>query len=177
MPYPDLWGMLGYQTNATMFMEAFRGVSNIVLTDNPSYTVDDFKATFPVFPIVDEWDPETPSIPQEFFNMILAMANASIKYDRYKNAWKYMMGLYLAHFFTLFLQTQSGDPTAENALKGALPTGVKSSKSVDGLSVSYDFMGVSEDLKGYGTWKLTAYGQQLATLSKLYGIGGMWVNG
>ena len=35
MPIPDLWQMLGYQNNATMFMEAFSGTSNTILTDNP----------------------------------------------------------------------------------------------------------------------------------------------
>ena len=51
------------------------------------------------------------------------------------------------------------------------------SKSVDGLSISYDLLGITDDLQGYGTWKLTAYGQQLVTLTKIYGHAGMWVNG
>ena len=46
-----------------------------------------------------------------------------------------------------------------------------------GLSISYDLLGITDDLQGYGTWKLTAYGQQLVTLTKIYGHAGMWVNG
>ena len=76
------------------------------------------------------------------------------------------------------MRTQQGDPSAENALKGSIPAGIASSKSVDGLSISYEFMGLQEDFAGYGTWKLTTYGQQLITLTKAYGhAGGMWVNG
>ena len=87
------------------------------------------------------------------------------------------MCLYIAHYMTLFLMTQNGDPGAQAALSGALPRGIASSKSVDGLSISYDFMDTASDLKGYGTWKYTIYGQQLATITKMYGHGGMWVTG
>lgn len=177
MPTPDFWQMLGYQNNATMFMEAFNGVSNIVLTDNPEFTQEDFTNTFPVFPISDSFDPENPSIPAPFFNMVMAMANSTIKYGRYKGQWKYLMCLYMAHYFTLFLQTQKGDANAQSALQGAMPTGVATSKSVDGLSISYDLMGMTDDLSGYGTWKYTIYGQQLVTMAKIYGHAGMWVNG
>ena len=117
------------------------------------------------------------NIPVAFFNLILSMANKSIKYDRYYDSWKYLMCLYIAHFCVLYLQTQKGDADSQKALQGALPTGVATSKSVDGLSISYDLLGISDDLNGYGTWKYTAYGQQLATLTKMYGIAGMWVNG
>ena len=177
MPTPDFWQMLGYQNNATMFMEAFSGVSNIVITDNPEFTQEDFTSTFPVFPITDSFDSENPSIPTAFFNMVMAMANSTIKYDRYKGQWKYLMCLYMAHYFTLFLQTQKGDANAQSALQGAMPSGVATSKSVDGLSISYDLMGMTDDLSGYGTWKYTIYGQQLVTLTKMYGHAGMWVNG
>ena len=105
------------------------------------------------------------------------MAQASIKKDRYNSAWEFLMGLYVAHNLVLYMRTQQGDPSAENALKGSIPTGIASSKSVDGLSISYEFMGLQEDFIGYGTWKLTTYGQQLITLTKAYGHAGMWVNG
>lgn len=177
MPILDLWQMLGYQNNATMFMEAFSGVSNTILTDNPEFTMEDFQSIFPVFPISDDFDSDNPSIPTAFFNLVLAMADKAIKYGRYKGQWKYLMCLYLAHYFTLFLQTQKGDADAQKALQGAMPTGVATSKSVDGLSISYDLMGMSDDLNGYGTWKYTIYGQQLITLTRMYGHAGMWVNG
>lgn len=166
--------ILGDSNNAYIMMEVFRSASNVILSDNPEFTLCDFTSIFPVFIISDSIQD---SIPIEVYNLFYNMANASIKYKRYYNSWKYCMCLYIAHYLTLYLQTQNGDPGAQSALAGAIPKGIASSKSVDGLSISYEFMGAAEDLEGYGTWKYTIYGQQLATITKMYGHGGVWVNG
>lgn len=167
--------ILGDSNNAYMMMEVFRGASNVILTDNPEFTRDDFNEIFPIFRLQDvNYNQE--DIPVEVFNLFYNMANKSLKYDRFKSVWKYCMCLYIAHYMILYLMTQNGDPGAQSALAGSLPRGVASSKSVDGLSISYDFMGAAEDLSGYGTWKYTIYGQQLATITKIYGHGGMWVS-
>lgn len=166
--------LLGYSNNAKIMMEVFSGSSNVILTDNPEFTQADFSQVFPVFLISDT---EENAIPVAVFNLFKAMADKSIKYDRFNSNWKYCMCLYIAHFLVLYIRTQSGDPGAQSALSGALPFGVATSKSVDGLSISYDLLGTTDDFSGYGTWKLTMYGQQLITLTKIYGHGGMWVNG
>lgn len=168
--------ILGDSNNAYMMMEVFRGASNVILTDNPDFTRDDFNEIFPVFKLQDGTEIKQDEIPIEVFNLFYNMANKSLKYDRFKSVWKYCMCLYIAHYMILYLMTQNGDPGAQSALAGSLPRGVASSKSVDGLSISYDFMGAAEDLSGYGTWKYTIYGQQLATITKIYGHGGMWVS-
>lgn len=168
--------ILGDSNNAYMMMEVFRGASNVILTDNPEFTRDDFSSIFPVFKLQDGTEVKQDEIPEEVFNLFYNMANKSLKYDRFKSVWKYCMCLYIAHYMILYLMTQNGDPGAQSALAGSLPRGVASSKSVDGLSISYDFMGAAEDLSGYGTWKYTIYGQQLATITKVYGHGGMWAN-
>lgn len=180
MAYIDLVGMLGYTNNAYMMMETFRGSSNVILTDNPEYTLEMFQKVFKNFCIEGGTiEPEDGSekIPIEVFNLFVGMAQASIKKDRYKSNWEYLMGLYIAHNLFLFLKASQGDPGATSALSFSLPFGIASSKSVDGLSISYDFLGSQEDYAGYGTWKLSMYGQQLITLTKIYGHGGMWVNG
>ena len=89
------------------------------------------------------------------------------------------MCLYVAHMMVLYMQMiqNPNDDSMANVLRNALPTGISTSKSVDGLSISYDLMGLESDFSGYGTWKLTKYGQQLITLSRIYGKPGMWVNG
>lgn len=166
--------ILGDSNNAYIMMEVFRSASNVILSDNPEFTLCDFNSVFPNFIISDS---VKDSIPLEVYNLFYNMANASIKYKRYYNSWKYCMCLYIAHYITLFLQTQNGDPGAQSVLAGAIPKGIASSKSVDGLSISYEFMGAAEDLEGYGTWKYTIYGQQLATITKMYGHGGVWANG
>lgn len=169
--------ILGDSNNAYMMMEVFRGASNVILTDNPEFTRVDFNSIFPVFKLQDGTEIQQGDIPEEVFNLFYNMANKSLKYDRYKSQWKYCMCLYIAHYMILYLQTQNGDPSAQSALVGSIPRGIASSKSVDGLSISYDFMDAATDLSGYGTWKYTIYGQQLATITKMYGHGGMWVTG
>ena len=169
----DLVSMLGYTNNAYIMVEAFRSSANVILTDNPEYTKEMFLESFPVFST--SFDDNT--IPEYVFNLFVGMAQASIKKDRYNSAWEFLMGLYVAHNLVLYMRTQQGDPSAANALKGSIPTGIASSKSVDGLSISYEFMGLQEDFNGYGTWKLTTYGQQLITMTKSFGRAGMWING
>lgn len=179
MAYIDLVGMLGYTNNAYMMMETFRGSSNVILTDNPEYTLEMFQKVFKNFCIEGgtiEPKDGSEKIPTEVFNLFVGMAQASIKKDRYKSNWEYLMGLYIAHNLFLFLKASQGDPGATSALSSSLPFGIASSKSVDGLSISYDFLGSQEDYAGYGTWKLSMYGQQLITLTKIYGHGGMWCN-
>ncbi len=166
--------LLGYSNNAKIMMEVFGGSSNVILTDNPEFTQEDFSKIFPVFVISDE---EDSGVPVAVYNLFKAMADKSIKFDRFHSNWKYLMCLFIAHFLVLYIRTQQGDPGSQSALSGSLPFGVASSKSVDGLSISYDFLGATEDFSGYGTWKLTTYGQQLITLTKIYGHAGMWVNG
>lgn len=168
----DFYNMLGYTNNAYIFNAVFGNPSSIILTDNPPFTQQEFSSIFPVFVIGNN------GIPQEVFSLFLAMANACIKEARYKSQWKYMMGLFIAHNLTLYLRANEGDPGAESALKNSNPTlGIAQSKSVDGLSISYELLNAATDLAGYGTWNLTTYGQQLATMSKLYRGMGMFVNG
>ena len=169
--------LLGYTNNACMMMETFAGASNVILTDNPTFEQSEFTAVFPVFKLATSGTTGTDEIPQAVYNLFKAMADGAIKYDRYYTNWKYLMCLYIAHYLTLYLETQSGTPGSSAALAGALPRGIASSKSVDGLSVSYEFMDVASGMEDYGTWKLTTYGLQLITLTKIYGHGGMLVNG
>lgn len=163
--------MMGYQNNARIFdVDVFGSPSNVFVTDNPPFTIlEDFLPVFPQF---------TSTVPGCVLNMFYTIADAAIKEKRYKNSWKYMMCLYIAHLATLYLQAvDDANADAGSILNKALPRGLVSSKSVDGLSISYDFGGVNEDLAGYGTFKYTVFGQQLITFARIYGIPGMWING
>lgn len=175
----NFFNMLGYTNNAYIFNSVFGNPSNIFLTDNPPYTLSDFQVVCPIFTILETppVNQNTWYIPYAVFNFFLGMANACIKEKRYNSQWKYFMALFIAHHLILYMRANSGDPSAENALKGSNPTlGIAQSKSVDGLSISYEILNAASDLEGYGTWNLTTYGQQLVTLTKPYGHGGLWVN-
>ena len=163
--------MLGYQNNANIFnVDIFNSPSNVYVTDNPAFSIEgDFNTVFPQFQA---------NVPGCVLNMFYTIADAALKEKRYKKSWKYMMCLYIAHLATLYLQTAGDvDDSKSKVLASVLPKGIATSKSVDGLSISYDFMDMGSDLAGYGTFKLTSFGQQLITYAKMYRGMGMWVNG
>ena len=141
--------------------------SNIRGGDNPPYSKETFLALYPQF---------KDKVPEAFLDMYTSLANASLSYQRYYDAWEMVMGLFIAHFCTLYLQTaaEPGSTAAEILAAGEL-RGLQASKSVGGVSISYDYNTALSGLDEWGGWTTTAYGAQFATLAKLYGKGGMVV--
>jgi hypothetical protein len=142
---------------------------------NPPYGVEDFYNTFPQFfnPPEEVPDgggpgPPVPLVPMAVLQMYINLAHSCISYAIFRDAWFLCMGLFIAHWLTLYLQT-ADDPLAGET------TGLISSKSVDGVSVSYDNNAVTSDMEGFGMYKSTSYGEQLATWAKLMGLGGLYV--
>ena len=135
--------------------------------DNPNYTTETFLARYPQF---------EGKVPEAFLDMYIGLANASLSYKRYFDAWEMVMGLFIAHFCTLYLQTAvDANSTAAEILTAGELRGLQTSKSVGGVSYSYDYGTALAGLDAWGGWTTTAYGVQLATLAKLYGKGGMVV--
>ena len=147
--------------------------SNVAQGSNPSFTAADFLAVFPQFSAAD---PDVTLIPDDLLDLFIAMADASIKENRFHSQWKYATCLYVAHFATLFLQTQTGPAnTAAQVVATAQAMFPRASKSVGDVSVSYDTSAINNDLPGWAAWKSTIYGQQLATIARMVGRGGMYV--
>jgi hypothetical protein len=118
-----------------------------------------------------------PYAPEAVVEMYVKLADACVKASRYHEAWRMCMGLFVAHFLTLYMQAMA-DPdnaTLQTVAAAGQSRGLTASKSVDGVSASYDFSAVMQDLDGWASWKLTAFGVQYATLAKAYGMGGMRV--
>ena len=149
--------------------------SNIRRGENPPYTEEDFLAAYPQFGKTDENGISI--IPLQLLKMWVNMAHASILKARYHDAWEVCMGLFVAHWLTLYLQgAASEDDPVGKIVNAGLAKGLQSSKSAGDLSVSYDFSVVTgSDFDGWGTYKLTIYGQQFITLAKAYSLGGMMV--
>jgi hypothetical protein len=108
--------------------------------------------------------------------MYLDLANVCLQESRWRSYWKIGMGWFIAHFLTLYLQSATNaDSPAAQVISAGQARGLQSSKSVGDVSVSYDFSTAMNDLDGWAAWKLTIFGQQLATAAKLTGKGGMYV--
>ena len=148
--------------------------SNIRGGQNPDYTKDDFLGMYPQFGAKDA--DGNPVIPDVVLEAWIKLANASLSARRYRDHWKVVMGLFIAHWLTLYLQSASGEnSSAADIVNAGLAKGVQTSKSAGDLSVSYDFSQVASDFNGWGTYKLTVYGQQFVTIARLVSLGGMTV--
>lgn len=72
--------------------------SNIRSSDNnPEYTMDDFLTMYPQFKDVSE-------VVRKAW---IKMAMNCLQYDRWNDLWEMGMGLYIAHFLTLYLQSST----------------------------------------------------------------------
>lgn len=133
-----------------------------------SYTLEDLKAIYPQF--------AGDGIPDSVLEMYLDLAHETIQKTRWRSYWKLAMGLFVAHFATLWAMgvTNEAGNAAELASAGG-NKGVMSSKSAGGVSVTRDFSLTSQGISDWAGWNQTQYGNQLATLAKLVGKGGMHI--
>jgi hypothetical protein len=167
-----------YEYNALSAIDVFGIIakaSNIRPGGNPTdYTLETFLTEYPQFAETDESG--APIIPDVVKQAWFNLAYNSLSYNRYHDLWRTCMGLFIAHWLTLYLQTKTeeGAPV-RNIVNAGLAKGVQTSKSAGDLSVSYDFSAVANDFEGWGTYKLTLFGQQFITLARLACKGGMVV--
>lgn len=149
------------------------GAANIKDGDNPQFTEDDFREIYPQF-----WGAEgKPLVPQAVMDMYIKFVDSFVKVSRYHEAWRVCMCLAIAHFLVLYLRTMNADPDsgAVGVIKAAETRGLVASKSVDGVSVSYDFSTALADLDGWADWKTTEYGIQFITYAKTFMRAGMYI--
>ena len=147
-------------------MNVIAAASNIKGGNHPEYGTEDFLSIYPQFGSVDE----------AALTMMVETAVDNLPYDRWKNLWRVGVGLYTAHLLTLYLGAMPGEDANDAAIanKGKA-VGLAASKTVDGVSITYDNSTTMGDLGGYAMWKSTVYGLQLATYARLLGHGGMVV--
>jgi hypothetical protein len=141
--------------------------SNIRVGSNPSFLISDFLMMYPQFGT---------SFPADILQMYVDLANAAIQQARWRSYWKPAMGWFIAHFCTIYLQGSANPASgAAAALAAGQAVGLNTSESVGDVSASIDYNTIAQDLDGWAAWKLTIYGQQLATIGKIVGKGGMYV--
>ncbi|HJX53171.1 MAG TPA: DUF4054 domain-containing protein [Polyangia bacterium] len=113
-----------------------------------------------------------PFIPPAVVNAYIALASASLAEGRWKDAWAVGMGLFVAHFLTLWLRSDGGVyATAGQAAASGLSYGILVSKSAGPVSASYQAL---QGIEQWAAWNLTTYGQQFSTMARTIGIGAMF---
>ncbi len=141
--------------------------SNIKTQKNPLYTLNDFLTFYPQFAGL---------LPDVVLNSFLELGQACVAKQRFGKMWQLAIGLFIAHFCTLYLQNVAEPGTeAADVVNAAQAAGVVTSESADGVSYSMDTSMLSQDLAGWAAFKLTAFGSQFATIAKLVGKGGIYI--
>lgn len=142
-----------------------------------NYTAEDFQQDFPQFYTAEtEETPAACLVPATMLSEIISMANASVQPDKWLESWRYAVGLYVAHYCTLYLRTyaESSATPAQAAASGAL-VGVVQSATLGDSSVSYDTSALTKGTEDWGDLNATTYGQMLANKAKLIGMAGTLV--
>lgn len=147
--------------------------ANILICNTGSYQLSDFQTMYPQF------GPDSSSsylIPQPIQQQFINLAVQCINQSRWQDNWAIAVGWFVAHFCTLYLQGLSNaNAGAAAVLAAGSARGLMTSKSVGDVSASIDYADIGKDLEGWAAWKLTIYGQQLATFGKILGKGNMYI--
>jgi hypothetical protein len=114
-----------------------------------------------------------PPMPLVAMQIYINLASASLMSARWLDMWPMAMALYIAHYCTLYLRSESGpNQTAAQIASSGLERGIAVSKSAGGVSTSAQLLGGLED---WAAWTSTTYGTQFATFAKTVGSGAMVV--
>ena len=136
-----------------------------------NYTAEQFRQDFPQF-----FTPDGVSlVPETMLAEIINMANACVQPDKWLESWRYAVGLYVAHYATLYLRpyAESSPTAAQAAASGAL-VGIVKSATLGDSSVSYDTSAITQGTETWGDLNATTYGQMLANRAKLIGAAGSY---
>lgn len=103
----------------------------------------------------------------------IALASSCLVQARWLDGWTVAMGLFVAHFLTLYAQSD-GTPNSNIGMIAAqgLSTGITVAKAVGDVSRNYQAV---EGITDWGAWNLTSYGQQFATMARLVGSGPLFL--
>ena len=115
-------------------------------------------------------------VPEPMLQVFINNSNASILPSRYGEIWRYAAGLYVAHFSALYLKTYSdGSANPARAAATGQQTGLVKEATMGDTTISYDNEAITEASAKWGSWNATQYGQQLVTMARMIGMGGMYV--
>lgn len=137
-----------------------------------TYTVEQFRADYPQFFTAEG----VSLLPPSMLCKVIDMANTAIQPDKWLDEWRFAVGLYTAHYATLFLRSYapSNETPQQAAASGAL-VGVVKSATLGDSSVTYDTSAITAGTDDWGDLNSTTYGQMFANRAKLIGLAGTLV--
>lgn len=136
------------------------------------YTAEQFQADYPQFFTAEG----EPLLPLPMLQQVIDMANTAVQPDKWLDSWRFAVGLYAAHYVTLYLRSYApGSETAAAAAASGALVGVVKSATLGDSSVTYDTSAITAGTEDWGDLNSTTYGQMLANRAKLIGLAGMTV--
>jgi hypothetical protein len=170
-------------TSLSQFFGVGGAASNIVSGNQGIYSPEMFLEDFPQFtrkvPADPPGDPPftfESLMPAPMLGMFISMANAAIQENRWFEKWRYAMGLFVAHYAALYLQSYAeSSPTAKAAAGSGASVGAVKSASLGDSSVSYDTSASAAATEKWGSWNETSYGRTLVTEARLVALGGSYI--
>jgi hypothetical protein len=116
---------------------------------------------------------EAPFVPLVALLQFVLMAAASVMQQNYGTSWPFAMALFIAHFSTMYMRSESGkNTTAAQVVASGLERGLLVGKSAGDVSASIQFL---QGFEEWGVFQETTYGQQFATIGKIVHAGPVWV--
>lgn len=150
--------------------------SNIVDGGEGAYTEAMFYEDFPQF---KKTGTDGGFVPTAIMATFIRMVNATVTESRWFESWRLAAGLFVAHYVTMYLRqnkgNDSGNATASGAADSGALVGIVSSASLGDASVSYDTSAATQATQTWGQFNLTTYGQQYASLARMFVLGGAYV--
>lgn len=136
------------------------------------YTVEQFQADYPQFFTAEGIS----LLPPPMLCKVIDMANTAVQPDKWLDEWRFAVGLYTAHYVTLFLRSYapSSETPQQAAASGAL-VGVVKSATLGDSSVTYDTSAITAGTEDWGDLNSTTFGQMFANRAKLIGLAGTLV--
>lgn len=115
-------------------------------------------------------------VPEHMLELFIDQANGSVLPGRWGSLWRMAAGLYVAHFSAMYLKTYApGSSGISQVAMNAQPSGMVKTATMGDVSVSYDNSAITSGTEKWGAWNATQYGQQLITMARMVGMGGMYV--
>lgn len=168
--YEQFHGLISAAANMPQPGELGTYTKEMFLTDFPQFTKKQ------VSPGEEEENQIISLVPDSMLQVFINNSNASILPSRYGDIWRYAAGLYVAHFSALYLKTYSdGSATPARAAATGQQTGLVKEATMGDTTIRYDNEAITEASAKWGSWNATQYGQQLVTMARMIGMGGMYV--
>jgi len=118
---------------------------------------------------------EAPFVPIAVILSYVLFASASVMQARYVELWPLMMNLFIAHYLTLFMRTESGpNSTAAQVASSGLTKGILISRHAGDVGASSQLL-LSAGYEQFGAWNETQYGEQFMTIARAVNMGPVWV--